>query len=76
VRVAIDFDHQPARRTVEVDDKRANRMLTTEVEPIEPTAAQVVPERAFGDRRLPPEVPGVLSHHRSGTPRTRSSRHV
>jgi hypothetical protein len=45
---SIDFDHELSRRTVEVQDVRAKRVLSAKFDRIGHASAQVIPELHFG----------------------------
>lgn len=46
--IAIHFDHQPFRRTEEIDDPVPDKHLPPELETIQTLSAQLVPKAPFG----------------------------
>ena len=58
VNLAIELDRKAARRTAEIDDQRPNRMLTTELQPVQTSVTQRFPQQIFGWSLSLPKVPG------------------
>ena len=54
--VAVEFDDQPQLDAAEVYDVGADRMLASELQPVEPAVAEVTPEEVFGGCVFPPEL--------------------
>ncbi len=55
VTFAVNFDHQPCRRTVEIDDIRRERMLATELQPIG-SFAKHLPKQSFWQGHRAPQL--------------------
>jgi hypothetical protein len=58
MRISIDFDHQTARWTEEIDNAPANHVLATELVPVELATAQRNPQTSFG-------FGGIVAHRAS-----------
>ena len=56
VHAAIDLERQPKLSAVEVDDERADHLLTAELEPEATTATQERPRQRLGRSRRPPQL--------------------
>ena len=52
----VDFDGDPGRNAVEIDDEAADRVLAPELEPCQPLSAEGVPQRRLCRCRAAPQL--------------------
>jgi hypothetical protein len=57
----VQLDRQHSLDTEEIEDERAERMLSPKLEPVEVPGAKSLPEDAFGGGQFPPKTTSVLS---------------
>ena len=62
VNGAIDLDHEPLRRAVEVDHEGADRLLAAELTSVEALAAERFPQHRFTARGVRPQVARGVPH--------------
>jgi hypothetical protein len=58
---AVEFDAKSSLRTIEIERKRPERMLTAELKPGESTGAQRLPQLLFLSGLFPAEPPNIAS---------------
>ena len=57
---AVELDHEPCFRTIEVRDPTADRMLAMEAGTVETAGPNAAPYPGFHDRGSAPEIAGVI----------------
>ena len=60
VALSIDLNGQAKRVTVEIEDVGADRMLSSEAQACQASAAQLLPHQDFWQGEPPPKLSGVL----------------
>ena len=59
--LSIELQHQTRGGAVEIDDIRSNRVLPAELEALETSAAQLLPEDSFGQVGVLPQFAGSFA---------------